>query len=103
MIEKIVSDIGDTVICDWCDIEYTNSDAKGGILFGEKSICPKCMPKALENIKKFKEEEFIKAVCPDDMTFKDFVMTIRGGDNTIKIITLDKGENISDIFKKQSN
>jgi hypothetical protein len=79
-------DIGDTVICDYCNTDYTNSDETGGICFGGDSICPKCTLVALEEIKTNDEEEYIDAYCPDDMTFKDFVLTLRHGDNLIKFV-----------------
>jgi hypothetical protein len=35
-------DIGNTVVCDLCDENYTNSDAVGGFVFESKGVCPKC-------------------------------------------------------------
>jgi len=70
-------DIGDKVICDYCDKDYSDSDEEGGILFQSKAICPKCAPDTLVRIKKYKEEKFIRGYCPEGMSFKDWVLSIR--------------------------
>jgi hypothetical protein len=36
-----IIDIGDTVLCDLCNADYTDSEAEGGILMGTYSICPR--------------------------------------------------------------
>jgi hypothetical protein len=82
-----IEDIGDWVVCDSCYEDYTSSEEKGGMCFSGHSYCPKCTPKMLLNIKECGEEAYIEAVCPPEMTFKNFVLKIRGGDNTIKIVT----------------
>ncbi len=82
---KSVKDIGDQVFCDMaCGKEYTNSDAKGGFLFGSKAVCPECAKEAYSRIVGYGEEKFIKAWCPEDMSFREFVLKIRNGNNTIK-------------------
>jgi len=73
----IIIDVGDNVICDWCDQDYTHSDKTGGILFTSHAICPDCTPRALVSIKKHNEERFILARAEPDETFKDFVLRIR--------------------------
>jgi hypothetical protein len=82
-----VFDIGDSVVCDLCSNDYTNSDECGGFLFGGKGVCPKCADDFMVNVKKYHEEEYIKATCPPDKTFKQFIMEIRGGNNTVTIGT----------------
>lgn len=79
-----VIDIGDTVLCDQCNKDYTNSDEKGGFLFGSHGVCPDCAPRMMKDIEKYHEEDYIKATCPEGMSFKDFVIKLRGGDNTVK-------------------
>lgn len=83
------TNIGDTVLCDYCNEDYTNSDAKGGIYFAGKAICPKCTPNAITNIAKYNEEKYIKAICPDDQSFADWVREVlRGGKpGEIKVTT----------------
>ena len=84
--EKII-DIGDSVICDWCGEDYTESDAQGGLLFGSKACCPECAPRVEASAKRFNEDYDIRGRCPDGMTFKDWVLQLRGGENTIKVYT----------------
>lgn len=78
-------DVGDTVICDWCGEDYTDSNEKGGVCFGSKACCPKCEPRVRELAKKHNEEQYLGESCPPDMTFKAWVLQLRGGDNKIKI------------------
>lgn len=64
---------GNVVLCDDCNADYTDSDESGGILFGSRAICPKCQQKWIENARKYNEEKYIKARCPKDMSFADWV------------------------------
>lgn len=68
---------GDTVLCDLCNEDYTNSDEKGGFLFGSKAVCPKCAPEFLNSIKSYNEERYIRAQANPDESFRDFVYRIR--------------------------
>lgn len=70
-------DPGETVLCDLCNEDYTNSDEKGGFLFLSKAVCPKCAPNFLTSVKKYGEERFIRAQVNSDESFKDFVYRIR--------------------------
>lgn len=80
-----VIDIGDSVLCDGCGEEFKGSDATGGLLFGSKAICPTCAPTWEKNASRYNEMHFIRARCPEGMTFHAWVMQLRGGDNTIKV------------------
>jgi hypothetical protein len=82
-------DIGDTVLCDLCNADYTNSEAKGGFLFGSKGVCPDCAPRFEAKAKEYGEADFIKARALPDETFKAFVLRIRGGNNTVTVSTFD--------------
>jgi hypothetical protein len=62
-------DIGDTVLCDLCSDDYTESDKKGGIIIGDYAICPKC-----EKPHMLAEASYISR--PGE-TFKDFVIRTR--------------------------
>jgi hypothetical protein len=37
-----IIDIGEMVLCDLCNADYTDSEAEGGVLMGTYSICPTC-------------------------------------------------------------
>jgi len=74
-------DIGDTVVCDLCNENYTNSEAEGGCLVGSYAYCPKCVNRV--------EQRFIDAFCPRGLTFKQWVLLLRGGNNTIRFDTGD--------------
>ncbi len=97
----VIEDLGDRVYCDYCNKDYTDSKESGGIIFGSKAICPECAPEALNRIRGYNEEHFIKAYCPEKMSFHQFVVDYRGDNNKVKFITLDKGESLSKVFKKK--
>jgi hypothetical protein len=81
-------DIGDSVQCDLCNKEFRGSEATGGFLFMSKGVCPECAPKFEAEVIKCCEQEFIKARCPEGMSFHQFIMEVRAGDNTITVYTL---------------
>lgn len=85
-IHTEVIDIGEVVVCDLCNKDYTDDNkSKGGFLFGSKGVCPDCAPDFLERIKSYGEEDYIKGVCPAGKLFRDWILELRGGNNTIKI------------------
>lgn len=59
----------DRVFCDYCSANYSNSSASGGLLFGSYATCPTCAPKIEADAKKFGEERYIKARCPENKPF----------------------------------
>jgi len=99
-VMETIYDIGDTVICDYCNKDFTKSDAKGGFIFESKAICPDCAPGTLLQIKGYNETKYIKKYCPEGMTFKNFVIGYRAGNNTVRVIDIKDGESIKDIFKR---
>ena len=82
-MEIIRLDPGDTVLCDLCNADYTESEEKGGMLFGGKAVCPQCLPEFMKGVRKFEEEEFIADSAREDETFRDFVYRIRHGEDQI--------------------
>lgn len=82
-----VIDVGDSVCCDYCGDEYIGKPDQGGLLFQSKAVCPQCAPKLEADAKLYGEESFIRARCPAGMSFHAWVMSLRGGDNTIKVYT----------------
>ncbi len=72
-MENITIDIGDTVLCDYCDKDYTNSNETGGILIGSYATCPSCVPRMMTKLIEYNEMHYIKAECPKNMPFADWV------------------------------
>lgn len=83
-----VRDIGSRVWCDDCGEEYTDRPDEGGLLFESKAYCPKCAAENLPTIKSYHEEHFIRAWCPKGMSFAAWCLSLRNGNNTIKITTI---------------
>lgn len=80
--------LGDTVVCDICSADYTHRNESGGFIFSSSAYCPECAVKGMESIKRYGEERHIKATCPPDQSFADFVREYRGPDAGITIHTL---------------
>lgn len=79
-----VLDIGDSVICDNCGQDLTNDDIPGGFIFGSRAVCPYCSERMMNSIKKYNEENYIKAYCPEGLSYREWVLKLRNGDNAIK-------------------
>jgi hypothetical protein len=77
--------LGDTVLCDDCDTDYTASQATGGILFQSKALGPCCAPEWEESARKYGEEHFIRGRCPEGVSFAGWVRSLRGPDAAITI------------------
>jgi hypothetical protein len=77
--------IGRHVICDVCGGDWTDRKESGGFLFGSYAYCPGCAPRGLESIKKYSEERYIKAFCPEGESYADFVRRMRGPNAGIKV------------------
>lgn len=70
-------EVGDSVKCDCCDKEFTDSDVSGGFLFSGYAYCPECAVSHLPRIRGYNEECFITEHCPQDLSFADWVRKIR--------------------------
>jgi len=77
--------IGNQVVCDMCDEDFTGSNAKGGILFGGRACCPKCALRIEASARKYGEFDHIKARCPAGVTFYNWCLSLRNGDNEVRI------------------
>ncbi len=83
-----VIECGDKVLCDFCGEEYNaQNKTTGGFLFDSNAVCPACAPDSLKRIIGYHEKDHIKSYCPTGMSFHDWVMQLRGGNNTIKVTT----------------
>jgi hypothetical protein len=88
MKQIYASNMGDIVLCDLCNEDYTSSDEEGGFVFGSKGVCPTCAPRMMSNIEKYKETQYIKARPNTGESFADFIRRFRGGNATIEIYSL---------------
>lgn len=79
--------VGRLVVCDDCNEDWTDSETSGGLIFELKAICPNCAPLWIKEISRHDEERFVRARCPDNQSFADFVRAWRGPDAGIKIST----------------
>ncbi len=62
-------DIGGTVVCDFCNEDYTESGEVGGLIFEGYAVCPKC-----EKPELIKDADY---VCRDGESFKHFILRVR--------------------------
>lgn len=85
-VEKII-DISKTVLCDFCNEDYSDSDESGGFLFLRKAACPKCATRLRETVKKHNEERYIRGECREDESFAEFVHRVRNGNEEIVMYT----------------
>src|SRR5258708_26157551 len=65
--------IGNIVVCDQCDIDYTSRDDRGGIILGSNAFSPSCTPKMLAAVARHREEHYIRARRHAHQSFADFV------------------------------
>lgn len=84
-----VFEVGDSVVCDACGKDFTESDRTGGFLFETKAYCPECASRSIDRIRAYNEERFIRERCPHDLSFADWVrkMRYRTGNDKIVITT----------------
>ena len=86
-MKQVSYDVGRFVECDGCTVNYTESDAQGGVIFGSRAMCGACAPGIEANAKQFGESQDIKARAGAGQTFADFVRAYRNahGSNSITI------------------
>lgn len=72
-VTVITIDVGNIVVCDLCNKDFTDSDESGGFLFGGKAVGPCCSEKFLATVKECREEHHIVADCPKDRSFANWV------------------------------
>jgi hypothetical protein len=77
--------IGGTVLCDACDTDLTADPRSGGYLFGSYAYGPCCAGERLVTIRGYNEEHFIRARCPEGVSFADWVRGMRGPNAAITI------------------
>lgn len=92
-ITEVIIDNGDRVECDVCSELFLEGDTRtGGFLFGSYAYCPACAERSLPRIRSYNEVGHIKLWCPDGMTFREWCLRLRNGNNTVRITTVEKKE-----------
>lgn len=81
--------VGEIVVCDFCNADFTASDESGGFVFQSKAVCPRCAPEMLPKIEAYHEDHLIRARCPEGTSFADFVREFRGPNAAILWGVLD--------------
>jgi hypothetical protein len=75
---SLIIDPGDEVRCDFCNACYTDRDDTGGLMFESKAVCPKCIADGFEReVAELGETRFIVARCPETMSFRIWVLSMR--------------------------
>ena len=104
-VGKIVTmDLGDTVLCDLCNKDYTDSDEQGGLIFLSNAVCPTCTPDIVANDEQYNETKHIKATCPSGKSFAAFVWDYRGGPAVVEIqdFTVENlHDTLADVFGEE--
>lgn len=67
---------GREVICDMCSKDWTDDPTPGGFLLLSNGVCPDCEDRVMKSVKKYNEEWSIKAYCPSDMAYADWIRDI---------------------------
>lgn len=77
--------VGRDVICDICDLDWTDRPESGGFLFESKAVCPDCAPGFMASVIKYNEQRFIHGECPKGQSYADWVRELRGPDAFIRV------------------
>jgi hypothetical protein len=81
-------DMGNRVFCDQCGHEWTGRPESGGFLIGtSKAICPECAPEQMAGLIMHHEEGLVTKRCPEGESFWKWCLDLRGGNNTITVLT----------------
>jgi hypothetical protein len=82
-----VIELGDVVLCDLCNRDYTYDDkSTGGFQFVSRAVCPRCEPSFRKQVEQHNEVRYITNWARPDETFRDFVYRLRGGESAQIII-----------------
>ncbi len=98
-MKEEIEDLGEQVFCDFCGGDWTNRSESGGLLFQSKAICPTCAPATEKDAKKYGEDDLIRGRCPEGMSFREWVIGLRGGNNTVRTLSFDSPEEMRDFLK----
>lgn len=77
--------LGRDVLCDIDDTDLTDDPRIGGYLFGSYAVGPCCVVRHGARVRDYGEEWNIRARCPEDVSFADWIRGLRGPDAAITI------------------
>ena len=77
--------VGRTVLCDVCSTDLTDDPRSGGYMFGSYAYGPCCASERLATIQGYGEEWNIRAWCPPELSFADWIRAIRGPNAVIRV------------------
>ena len=78
-------ELGRTVLCDVCSTDLTDDPRSGGYMFGSYAYGPCCASERLATIQGYGEEWNIRAWCPPELSFADWIRAIRGPHAVIRV------------------
>lgn len=78
---------GDYVECDMGGEVLTADPRSGGFLFGSKAVGPCCAERVEASARHNGELDYIRARCPEGVSFADWVRRLRGPDAAVRIFT----------------
>jgi len=81
--KTVVIPVGDEVVCDLCNKDYTLIGVTGEFILGSYAYCPMCAVRYKTTAKKMIH-------CPSWESFADFVRRVRGPDACIRIGPITK-------------
>lgn len=67
------------VLCDACGTDFTFSSAQGGLIVLSSAWCPDCTARMRDDLRRYNEEQHIRATCPANMSVAEFVVRHRTG------------------------
>ena len=74
-VRALVVDMGDVVVCDDCNRNWTDSDRSGGAVVSGQALCPKCFRRCKSRLKGVPAADL--SICPPNVSFADHVRQFR--------------------------
>jgi hypothetical protein len=81
----VVIPVGETVLCDIDDTDLTADPRGGGYMFGSYAVGPCCAERHEAMVRGYDEQGYIRARCPEGVSFADWIRGMRGPDAAITI------------------
>lgn len=103
MMRQTQYNLGDVVLCDLCNQDYTHDQGSfGGFVFSGKAVCPSCADRFEARVKQHNEDRYIECRAEAGETFADFIRRYRGGPATMTITSFDTADEMIDYMDKEA-